>query len=433
MFSKIPWIGLLLIFSIVHGSNRSSKDGSPHHFDRSFYHTTDEILQSTKSLATNVCPEVMLHFPVRRGSSDGSYNAETEIVVFTENVRDPWPDDRVRILVSFNEHAREPVTAESGFRLIQLLCVGWARAHGSTGNVLEDDILFGNVGINPPSGVPRVAQWTATEIADTAARILRDVVFILIPVENAVGRKQVENGKSCLRGNGREVDLNRNFAHRWGEEIKSQPRLKEEYPGTKPFSEPETQVIRDITLLAAPHAYIGIHSGIEEMYMPYDSEKKLPSNSLEMQRVLKTINDEYCQCASGPAGSVAGYLAFGTASDWMYLTRNVNFSYTFEIYGDLKAPMRECFRAFNPVSASVLSAYAHRWAITLLALAEELVGSRHVHPDLFNTKPVYPCLHGCMFDDACKSHMEVSGENLCSFGRGETDCGIWSLFGLGEC
>ena len=51
----------------------------------------------------------------------------------------------------------------------------------------------------------------------------------------------------------------------------------EEYEGTAAFSEPEAQITRDAakSLLVANggpglHAYVAIHAGIKELYVPYD-------------------------------------------------------------------------------------------------------------------------------------------------------------------
>ncbi len=46
----------------------------------------------------------------------------------------------------------------------------------------------------------------------------------------------------------------------------------------------------------------------------------------------------------------AGYLAHGTATDYMYERLKVPLSFTWEIYGDNDAHFNDCFRMFNPVS-----------------------------------------------------------------------------------
>ena len=46
----------------------------------------------------------------------------------------------------------------------------------------------------------------------------------------------------------------------------------------------------------------------------------------------------------------AGYLAHGTATDYMYERLKVPLSFTWEIYGDADAHFDDCFRMFNPVT-----------------------------------------------------------------------------------
>ena len=45
-----------------------------------------------------------------------------------------------------------------------------------------------------------------------------------------------------------------------------------------------------------------------------------------------------------------GYLAHGTATDYMYERLKVPLSFTWEIYGDADAHFYDCFRMFNPVT-----------------------------------------------------------------------------------
>ena len=86
---------------------------------------------------------------------------------------------------------------------------------------------------------------------------------------------------------GRGVDLNRNWGVDWGKKEKVLSSLHslsfkipsllmrygpcfyqdydpyEENPGTAPFSEPETQIMRKLALSFDPHIWINVHSGME--------------------------------------------------------------------------------------------------------------------------------------------------------------------------
>ena len=51
---------------------------------------------------------------------------------------------------------------------------------------------------------------------------------------------------------------------------------------------------------------------------------------------------------------IAGYLAHGTATDYMHDILGVPFSFTWEIYGDAAADFHDCFRMFNPLTSDLL-------------------------------------------------------------------------------
>jgi len=79
--------------------------------------------------------------------------------------------------------------------------------------------------------------------------------FWLVPTQNPDGHVYVEQGHSSWRKNRRDngngthgVDLNRNYGFKWGyDNIGSSPfSSSETYRGTGPFSEPESQAIRQL-------------------------------------------------------------------------------------------------------------------------------------------------------------------------------------------
>lgn len=55
----------------------------------------------------------------------------------------------------------------------------------------------------------------------------------------------------------------------------------------------------------------------------------------------------------------AGYLAHGTATDYMHDILGVPFSFTWEIYGDAAADFHDCFRMFNPLTKDRLEEASH--------------------------------------------------------------------------
>ena len=81
-----------------------------------------------------------------------------------------------------------------------------------------------------------------------------------------------------------------------------------------------------------------------------------------------------------------GYLAHGTATDYMYDTAGVPMSFTWEIFGDLNAAFADCFKMFNPVDRATVEATISNWASAVVTLVELLPN----HPDIaaMNFEPV---------------------------------------------
>ncbi|GFH21265.1 peptidase_M14 domain-containing protein, partial [Haematococcus lacustris] len=78
----------------------------------------------------------------------------------------------------------------------------------------------------------------------------------------------------------------------------------------------------------------------------------VPPEAQEALRILKTIHKDLftSECVVGSGGKSVGYLAHGTATDYMFERLKVPMAYTWEIYGDMKAPFSDCFRMFNPLT-----------------------------------------------------------------------------------
>ena len=80
----------------------------------------------------------------------------------------------------------------------------------------------------------------------------------------------------------------------------------EEYGGPRPFSEPETRIVRLIGQATRPQAFVNLHSGEYAVYVPWDSQASLaPGLPADVGDVLEKL-DSYCQCMHGAAGEVAG-------------------------------------------------------------------------------------------------------------------------------
>merc|ERR1719240_2100918 len=207
----------------------------------------------------------------------------------------------------FGEHARELISPESGLHFVKTLC--------------------GEVGDK-----------------ERAAGILQDSEFQIVVNGNPASRKRVEQGDFCLRVNPDGVDLNRNWDEEWAP---STDMGVDTNPGPKPFSEPETQVFKELVSNYKPTNFLTIHSGTKGMYMPwaYDMEHLATRNQPAMMKILKALDKDHCECPFGAAGKEVGYPCPGTCLDWVYDKLQTPYAFAFEIYTnpDMNEMLKERF------------------------------------------------------------------------------------------
>ncbi|KAL3840127.1 hypothetical protein ACJIZ3_024718 [Penstemon smallii] len=242
------------------------------------------------------------------------------------------------VFQTFGQHARELITTELALRLLSILS--------------EEEFL------------PDVDRVSLNKTLDR-------LVIKVVPMENLNGRKIVEDGELCERRNGRGVDLNRNWSVDWGKKEKDYDPY-EENPGTAPFSEPEAQIMRKLSVSFGPHIWVNVHSGMEALFMPYDHKNTTPDGipSQIMKSMLDELNHFHLKdrCLIGSGGGSVGYLAHGTATDYMYDVARVPMAFTFEIYGDTKASSKDCFKMFNPVDITSFNRVLNDWSGTFLKM-----------------------------------------------------------------
>lgn len=239
----------------------------------SAYHTTDKLL----SLAETHC-----HGPM-------TCRHHEDILLLDWD--SPSED---RVLLVFNEHARERITGELALALVE-----------------------------------KIHEWQP------------QVDVTIIPVLNVWGRKYVEHGHPCQRKNSRGVDTNRNY--QMAANRHHYLRQSEEYEGPSPLSEKESKLVSNE--LVDVKKYVNIHSGEFSLYQPYDSRLIPAPHYQKMRKQLEKWSHMCPKCVTGPAAKTSFYKAYGTSVDWA-IDHGVSESYTFEIFG---RETRDCDRMFNPV------------------------------------------------------------------------------------
>jgi carboxypeptidase T len=132
------------------------------------------------------------------------------------------------------------------------------------------------------------------------------------------------------------VDINRNYSAKWGyDNIGSSPDPGLEiYRGLAPFSEPETQAIRNLFLRENFHAVISYHSFSQTIMYPWGystepttKDKELREIAARMSELIQAVNGRKYEY--GESGTLL-YVTNGDAIDWTFETLSIP-SFTIEL------------------------------------------------------------------------------------------------------
>ncbi|KAI7845496.1 hypothetical protein COHA_001042 [Chlorella ohadii] len=346
----MPWLLLAALLAASAAARPMPQLAEP---DYTLYHTMDSVFKEVRQIVES-CPATM-KLSEESLTADGNYSSTLTVVTVEPAGLSDAHEDKLRLLLNFGEHGRELISSEIALHLLRLLCSGEA----------ERGAFVDGFGLR----------------RDHVQALLQRTVFKIVPMENIRGRARVEAGELCLRKNGRGVDPNRNWDYHWGEKEKDYDP-NEEYPGTAPFSEPEAALLLRLAQGFKPHVWTSVHSGMAALFMPYDHQATIPDGEgpAALLEILKVINERTCnkKCAVGSGGKSVGYLAHGTATDYMYSKLGVPVSLTWEVYGDTKARFEDCFRMFNPLTQEVYTETVESWSASFFALLSLLPR----HPDI---------------------------------------------------
>lgn len=211
--------------------------------------------------------------------------------------------------------------------------------------------------------------------SDAAIQELVDAAEIwIVPLVNPDGHHYSVMTDRLWRKNRRDngdgtfgVDLNRNYEYMWGGPGSSGSTYSEIYRGPSPFSEPETQAVRDFLQQNPPQALISYHSYSQlvlypwgHTYTPAPGEALLRDLSVAIADAIRAVhNVRYT-----PQQSSQLYLASGDTGDWLYALSSAP-SFTIELRPrsnpGFELPEREIQPTFEENLPAAL--YLIAWAI----------------------------------------------------------------------
>lgn len=174
----------------------------------------------------------------------------------------------------------------------------------------------------------------------TIRNLLESRDIWIIPVVNPDGKNyDISTGRYKMwRKNRRDnkdgtfgVDLNRNYGYRWGTGGSSKDTSSDVYMGPTPFSEPETQVIRDfVRSKKNSKVLLSLHTFSELVLYPWGSQYESIQTKKDLdvfEKMAKTMAgwNKYT-----PEQASDLYIASGDTTDWAYGELGI-FAFTFEL------------------------------------------------------------------------------------------------------
>lgn len=263
------------------------------------YHTYDETIAELRDFATRY-PQLAKLKDI--GDTWEKANNQANRDLWALQITGPGEaTQKPGILFLGNHHARELVTVEIPLLLIR--------------HLLE------NYGKDPQ----------ITELINN-----RDIW--ILPMVNPDGHILAEQGQNWRKNTnssfqrGRGVDLNRNYGYKWNTGGSSSSPTSDTFHGGAPFSEPETQAIRDF-VRSRPNLKImmSYHSFSNLILWPWG----YTTNRVPDKRLIDIGNELGRLTGYKPQQAADLYVASGITDDWTYGELKI-FSYTTEIgsWGD---------------------------------------------------------------------------------------------------
>ncbi|CAH2042300.1 unnamed protein product, partial [Iphiclides podalirius] len=213
-------------------------------------------------------------------------------------------------------------------------------------------IIFIDAGIHAREWVaPAMALYLIQRLVmDPEARKydLRGVDWYILPVVNPDGYEYTRSGKTHRMWRKTRsksafadcygVDGNRNYGFYWAVSgVSKNPCDTETYAGHKPFSEPETQMVRDVMLANADRLklYVSLHAYGQYLVYPWGyTADYLPQQWKKLDELARNVSVAVQRAGGRPFRVMSAgqwYPAAGGSDDFAFGAVHVPYSYTMEL------------------------------------------------------------------------------------------------------
>lgn len=218
--------------------------------------------------------------------------------------------DKPQILYTALHHAREPLSMSQLIFYMYYLLENYKR-NSDIKNLIDHTELYFVPCMNPDGYI-----YNQTTM----------------PTGGGMWRKNRRDNSNGTLG----VDLNRNYGHLWGyDDSGSSPNPNAAtYRGSAPFSEPETQALRDFCLTHHFSVALNYHTYGNLLIYPWSHLPSSPTPDHDWFTHTANQLTWHNRFKYGTSNETVGYLTNGDANDWLYgeqTLKNKVFAFTPEI------------------------------------------------------------------------------------------------------
>ncbi|KAH8302209.1 hypothetical protein KR044_004078 [Drosophila immigrans] len=242
------------------------------------------------------------------------------------------------------------------------------------------NVIFLDAGIHAREWIAHAgALYVIYQLAENFAanaELLKDYDWVILPVVNPDGYEYTHTTSRMWRktrkpsGTCAGTDANRNFDFHWGEVGASSYSCADTFKGVTAFSEPETQIVRDLLLKLTGRGkfYLTLHSYGNYLLYPWGWTSDLPSD----WRII----DEVAQAGADAIKSSTGTkYTVGSSTNVLYAAAGGSDDYAF---GVAKFPISITMElpaggsGFNPTTAQILPFVSETWT-GIRAMAKKVI------------------------------------------------------------
>ncbi|KAH8257211.1 hypothetical protein KR038_005831 [Drosophila bunnanda] len=300
-----------------------------------------------------------------RSISFTAFHRHAEINAYLDELAVAYPS-RVKVEVAGKSYEKRDIKT-----------ITISNGDGRTGK----NVIFLDAGIHAREWIAHAgALYVIHQLVENFAAnsdLLKDFDWVILPVVNPDGYEYTHTTTRLWRKTRKPIsascygtDGNRNFDFHWGEVGASSYSCSDTFKGETAFSEPETQIIRDLLLGLSGRGkfYLTLHSYGNYLLYPWGWTSDLPSTWRDNHEVAQAGADAITS-ATGTKYTVGSstnvlYAAAGGSDDYAFGVAKFPVSITMELPAG--------GTGFNPNTNQIQSFVAETW-VGIRAMAKKVV------------------------------------------------------------